>query len=210
MTAAETAEGDSQMRTLPIIMLLLCASTASADPMTDAELAAVLGLGTPDELPPAAENICDEEPKGQSGLCIAWCEANDCELEDPNNLPTHCRNVKNQWQSRSGKTDLPCELSCPCDDLDGYTEFLAGVPAANSCRVGTDPDFANMVGETSSVFAGDTARGPLCIYIRPRPVCPPIGPCIPLISVVRISSGEAAACVTGIEQSIADQELVCQ
>jgi hypothetical protein len=42
------------------------------------------GDGTPDEQPPAEERICDPNAalRGAAyGLCVAYCEANDCETQ---------------------------------------------------------------------------------------------------------------------------------
>lgn len=47
-------------------------------------LALAYGSGTPDGQPPAEEIICDPAAglRGAAyGLCVAYCEANDCELD---------------------------------------------------------------------------------------------------------------------------------
>jgi hypothetical protein len=75
-------------------------------------LAAPSGAQTPDGLTPAVEEVCDEAPEGLFGLCNAFCEALDCELQDPADLSQACRSVKRAYLKKSGGAEPPCGSSC--------------------------------------------------------------------------------------------------
>jgi hypothetical protein len=66
------------------------------------------GDGTPDEQPPAEESICDPDAglRGAAyGLCVAYCEANDCELEPDQHA---CEVLLANFQHASGRPYVPC------------------------------------------------------------------------------------------------------
>jgi len=102
------------MRTLflSLVVLLLCGP-------------AVYGQGTPDGDTPANEGVCDvliNATPGLYGLCIAFCEAQDCEYnldaEDPfeNCRPSNPRilEVYNR-KKQATDPDMPCiQEPCPC------------------------------------------------------------------------------------------------
>ena len=88
--------------------------------------------GTPDGSTPAEEITCDDLKHGTPGLyglCIAFCEAQDCELdfsmEDPfaNCRPAN-RKILDTYRKkmRPGDPDMPCiQNPCPCwseEELD--------------------------------------------------------------------------------------------
>lgn len=71
-------------------------------------LALAYGHGTPDGQPPAEETICNPTVglRGAAyGLCVAYCEANDCEL-DPDQRA--CEVLLNNFLRATGRTDVPC------------------------------------------------------------------------------------------------------
>jgi hypothetical protein len=71
-------------------------------------LAFSFGHGTPDEQPPAEEVVCDPDVglRGAAyGLCVAYCEANDCEL-DPEQRA--CEVLLGNFYQATGRTDVPC------------------------------------------------------------------------------------------------------
>ncbi len=71
-------------------------------------LALGYGDGTPDEQPPAEEQICDPaaELHGAAyGLCLAYCEANDCEIQPDKNA---CGVLLQNFQRLTGATSVPC------------------------------------------------------------------------------------------------------
>lgn len=66
------------------------------------------GYGTPDGQPPAEERICDPTVglRGSAyGLCVAYCEANDCELDPDQHA---CEVLLANFYKATGRTDVPC------------------------------------------------------------------------------------------------------
>jgi len=71
-------------------------------------LALAFGDGTPDEQPPAEEQICDPaaELRGAAyGLCVAYCEANDCEIQPDKNA---CQILLANFARITGESQIPC------------------------------------------------------------------------------------------------------
>ena len=72
-----------------------------------------VGDGTPDGSPPSEETVCDEEIGAAYGLCVAFCEANDCD-EFPNNkrgkLKKACDVLRANYTRITGELDFPCEV----------------------------------------------------------------------------------------------------
>ena len=71
-------------------------------------LALAYGDGTPDEQPPAEEQVCDPaaDLKGAAyGLCVAYCEANDCETQPDKNA---CTVLRNNFERITGDSSIPC------------------------------------------------------------------------------------------------------
>ena len=98
--------------------------------------------GTPDGETPANEGVCDVligKTPGLYGLCVAYCEAMDCDLSvegEPrckNASPRILDNYKRKMQS--GDPDMPWLLSppqCPCFSLN---ELLALQAATDNLAV---------------------------------------------------------------------------
>lgn len=66
------------------------------------------GHGTPDAQTPAEETICNPNVglRGPAyGLCVAYCEANDCELDPTQNA---CEVLLRNFYKATGRTDVPC------------------------------------------------------------------------------------------------------
>lgn len=72
------------------------------------------GGGTPDGETPAEEDVCDGQIGALYGLCIAFCEAQDCHLDFLADR-TSCNKVLSNYQKKSGGEDPPC-LSHSCAD----------------------------------------------------------------------------------------------
>jgi len=76
--------------------------------------AAVLafGDGTPDESPPAEEQVCDDAGLMGSalGLCVAFCEANDCDTFPDSKA---CEVLRGNYARITGELAFPCELIEP-------------------------------------------------------------------------------------------------
>jgi len=64
------------------------------------------GHGTPDGVPPADETTCDGMKGAAHGLCVAYCEANDCEL-DPDSQ--ECHELRANYAKITGRTSFPCD-----------------------------------------------------------------------------------------------------
>ena len=73
------------------------------------------GDGTPDESPPAEEAVCDESGLigAAFGLCIAFCEANDCDAF-PNKKA--CESLRANYTRITGELAFPCEEVSPPGD----------------------------------------------------------------------------------------------
>lgn len=70
-------------------------------------------FGTPDNLPPPLENACDMTSGAAKGLCTAYCEAMDCDSDNPNANGKACARVGQRFEKLTGKVP-PCERICPC------------------------------------------------------------------------------------------------
>ena len=70
------------------------------------------GDGTPDEQPPAEELPCDAAGlRGAAyGLCIAYCEANDCEIQPDK---TACDRLRANYAKLTGEDLFPCDSGGP-------------------------------------------------------------------------------------------------
>lgn len=77
-------------------------------------VALAYGDGTPDGSPPAEEAVCDEAGLMGSalGLCVAFCEANDCDT-DPK--AKACEVLRGNYARITGDFSFPCEVETPPD-----------------------------------------------------------------------------------------------
>ena len=66
------------------------------------------GDGTADQSPPAEETVCEDAGLlgAAYGLCVAFCEANDCELTPD---ATACQRLRANYAKITGEETLPCE-----------------------------------------------------------------------------------------------------
>lgn len=75
------------------------------------------------------DSVCDGEQGAAYGLCNAFCDAMDCDSDDPQASETACNKVKSKFQQVTGN-EPPCltpAVTCPC--IEEVPGFLA---AANS------------------------------------------------------------------------------
>ena len=70
---------------------------------------------TPDGMPPSEEVVCDGLKGAAFGLCNAYCEAMDCDSEDPNASEKACEKVLANYQK---KTDVPIPCIDLCEDVE--------------------------------------------------------------------------------------------
>ena len=158
---------------LSLALLLLCTGAGAALAQT------------PDELPPALETICDMETGAAYGLCNAYCEAMDCDSDNPSASETACSKVKSKFTNITGRA-LPCEaVVCPCASIP---EFMATLSNINYCLgdsefiiVGTDPIFPGFPFSTGPIdvagpggcgyFSFPTTNITLPVTEEQAPVC---------------------------------------
>ena len=91
----------------PRIGTWLAASLLTLLLATPAFIALAKGHGTPDGVPPADEEVCSKTHGGPGyGLCVAYCEANDCEL-DP--ASPECVVLRADYIRLTGSSTVPCD-----------------------------------------------------------------------------------------------------
>lgn len=169
---------------LAFALLLICTGTALAS--------------TPDGTPPSGETVCDAEVGAAYGLCTAYCEAMDCESDDPHASETACNKVGTKFLNITGR-DVPCEVpavACPC----ASPEFNAILAGANSCF---DSGETISVNGTGLEFARST-----------RPEAPPSRGCeyrtaSGTFVAMSVTVEEAAACSQLIFDAIESRDLTC-
>lgn len=80
-----------------------------------APAAQAYGDGTPDEMPPAEEEVCNGLGGRMWGLCVAYCEAQDC----PASAHPSCDVLLARWFDLTGSTQFPCDDGGGGDDDGG-------------------------------------------------------------------------------------------
>ena len=130
--------------TLILALLLTCSGAALAS--------------TPDGQTPAEETVCDNETGAAFGLCNAYCEAMDCESDDPQASENACSRVQDKFQQITGR-DLPCEtppVTCPCNDPASNPVFAETVANQNfilSCSIAGSGTVSIALAPSGSGFA---------------------------------------------------------
>lgn len=92
-----------------ILTTTLSALLASAV-MALAGTAHANGGGTPDGQPPAEEAVCESAGLfgAAFGLCVAFCEANDCDASEDGDDQA-CSVLRGNYLRATGEIFLPCE-----------------------------------------------------------------------------------------------------
>jgi hypothetical protein len=86
-----------------LVVGLLLVAFASAAP----------ARGTRDGVPPAVEDACSGLMGAAFGLCVAYCEANDCDLYPDSQA---CDVLRGNYAAITGTDVLPCEVEEPSDN----------------------------------------------------------------------------------------------
>jgi hypothetical protein len=75
-----------------------------------ASAAHAYGQGTRDQQPPAQEQVCDDAGLygAAYGICIAFCEANDCDSQETPDSKA-CSALRVNYTKQTGEIFLPCE-----------------------------------------------------------------------------------------------------
>ena len=73
---------------------------------------------TPDGQTPAEETVCDDLEGALYGLCVAFCEAMDCDTRDDWTLDRACNRVLTNYMKHSPDDFPPCLDQQDDDDDD--------------------------------------------------------------------------------------------
>ena len=170
-------------------------------------LESVVSAQTPDGPPPPNEGVCDEligYTPGLYGLCVAFCEAQDCEATfdpatgnmtfDPSCRPSNPK-ILEKYNRRMNPGDpmMPCvnvaESECPCwteaelDAIaDGRTDFCGDVIANGLAVDGVD--WATGDRDLAQVFTFN-----ICFYQENTPL---------ITTLMVVDPAEVTACFDSI------------
>jgi hypothetical protein len=89
-------------------------------------------------------SVCDGEQGAAYGLCNAFCDAMDCDGDDPQASATACNKVQSKFEQVTGHAP-PClepQLSCVC--IEALPNFLAVLSAPVT--------FCDDIGDTVTAF----------------------------------------------------------
>jgi hypothetical protein len=131
---------------------------------------------TNDAETPANEGVCDELlddeiTKGLYGLCVAFCEAQDCELNAVGEVPRSCQASNNRIlenydrKKLSSDPDMPCvktQSVCPCwddKDLDNANLVGPGSYCSEDIEPFTSHDIATYLGSGGILILSADAFG---------------------------------------------------
>ena len=89
------------MTSLRTIGLVLCLSMFALAPWTVAR-----AQGTRDGVTPAVEDACTGLKGAAFGLCVAFCEANDCDVYPDSQA---CDTLRGNYEKITGESIFPCE-----------------------------------------------------------------------------------------------------
>lgn len=84
---------------------------------------------TPDGETPAVEDVCSVAglTGALKGLCNAYCEAMDCDSNDPRASARACERVRGNFLEASGDQEPPCvQVSCPCAATGRHLILILG------------------------------------------------------------------------------------
>jgi len=78
----------------------------------------------------AGECVCDGQSGAAYGLCIAYCEAMDCDGDMPNADDTACAKIEDCYKQITG--DVPPWIDeCPCFTYNHVCDMIKEAPSAN-------------------------------------------------------------------------------
>jgi len=111
-----------QILMMAVLACSLSAGLAFADPRGDVPA-------------PAGDSMCHSIGGKANGICVAYCEAQNC---DENPDQPACETLRNNWEKLAGPVALPCEKTaslCPCFDKAMILEQfgLVADPSTESC-----------------------------------------------------------------------------
>jgi len=91
---------------------------------------------TPDGETPAEETICQDESGALKGLCNAYCEAMDCNLNEAIHAsPKACGRVLDNYLRKSGGTNPPClDSGCAATAVAAANEYYVQCITSDGCE----------------------------------------------------------------------------
>lgn len=155
---------------------------------------------TPDGETPAEETVCDDESGAAFGLCNAYCEAMDCESDDPQASANACTRVGDKFEQITGRIP-PCEISCPCFTAEDLQEG----GAIAECGVNF-PGFSNLAG-VRYTNGGIACSGELCATGAPGVLSCAISTPADFVIVNPITEDDDFGCRTLILQNCPNPNL---
>jgi hypothetical protein len=163
---------------------------------------------TPDFMTPSVETICDMESGAAFGLCNAYCEAMDCELANDNDPLTEpkasanaCSKVRGKFMQFTGR-DLPCEVTCPCNDpavSQIWSATVAGEVPIDFC-------FDSFFLVQNGAVVGNNDVG---LFAAAGEADEGVFLCAALDTTLPISEAQAAYCVQQLEDASALFGVTC-
>jgi hypothetical protein len=93
------------MKSISRFLIAACFAALVGSP----QAALAYGDGTTDESPPAEESVCEDAGYmgAALGLCVAFCEANDCDVHSDD---AACDRLRANYTRITGDLAFPCEL----------------------------------------------------------------------------------------------------
>lgn len=76
---------------------------------------------TPDGTPPSQETTCSGLSGEAYGLCVAYCEAQDC---DVNPTKHSCEQLRKNFEELTGSPIFPCDIPPTCEELNPTQEQI--------------------------------------------------------------------------------------
>ena len=170
--------------TLAFALLLICTGTGAALAQT------------PEDTPPSDETVCDGEVGAAYGLCNAYCEAMDCDSDDPQASETACSKVQSKFQNITGR-DVPCEVpvTCPCASLPNFNQVVE-YSGSNYC----------VLTQGGVDFGDPSGFARISAFLTPQPVC---GATFGSFSDLSITPEEVAVCTQLILDIAASKSVTC-
>ena len=128
---------------------------------------------TPDGVTPAVETECDGLTGVVFGLCNAYCEAQDCDVQEPERKS--CERLRDNFERKTGSRFFPCDPLI-CEDLSGSMCLEGTCPGPEeNCRSVTR-EFCPNTGAPCG-GKGDPACLLLCVTEFVCECGPPLIPC---------------------------------
>ena len=116
------------------VAMMLCAVTTSYAQTADGET-------------PALETGCDSESGAAFGLCNAFCEAMDCDSDQPQASDQACERVLDRFYQITGSDIPPCnslpQANESCDRFQDEILFGVNDPELYGCYGGEQALFCN-------------------------------------------------------------------